>query len=77
MPSTGVPEEEEKEGRYQVEFKDIIAEKFLNLAKYISLQIQKAKGIPDKIHPRNLSKCFVCIEKKLAPIHDFRKLPGK
>lgn len=48
----GIRIPEEKESRTEKVIKEILAEKFSNLAKDINLQTQEAWGIPKRINPK-------------------------
>ena len=57
-----VPEEEEKKKGYEKFFKEIIVEKFTNMEKEITNQIQEAQRVPYRINPRRNTPRHILIK---------------
>ena len=69
---TGVPEREEREKGPEKISEEIIVEKFPNMGKEISTQVQEAQRVPYRINPRRNTPRHTA--NKLAKIKDKEKL---
>ena len=58
----GVPEEAEKQKRYEKIFEEIVVENFPNMKKEIVNQVQEAQRVPYRINPRRNTPRHILIK---------------
>ena len=58
----GVPEEAEKQKRYEKIFEEVVVENFPNMKKEIVNQVQEVQGVPHRINPRRNTPRHILIK---------------
>ena len=62
----GVPEEAEKQKRYEKIFEEIVVENFPNMKKEIVNQVQQVQRVPYRINPRKNRPRHILIKQKMT-----------